>query len=318
VGRIGLGLVGALVLAAGGPAWGQVTLAYKFAPGADVVYRTGVDVDQTLTINGQAVPTRSKQTVRTRQAVGAKRADGSVPVTQTIESVKTELELPGGIALAVDSEDNAAPPANEPPQLKPIREAIRGLDGAAFTIVVGPDGKVAGIEGAEAAIKAEGVDPMVKESLQSRFDAAALKRDAAQEIERFPAILVNPGDTWEKTEVMDLGGGQSLTFRKQYKYEGTVQKEGKTFDRITSKDQSVTYAMAANPALPVSVNKSDLKVDSSDGELLFDREAGRPASAGGKVHITGTLELALGGQALPATLDLTLSSTTAIEAPGTK
>jgi hypothetical protein len=314
----GFGVVGALALVMGAPAWGQVTLSYKFAPGPDVVYRTGVEVDQTLTINGQAVPTKSKQTVRTRQAVGAKRADGSVPVAQTIESIQTELELPGGIQMALDSEVNAPAPADELPQLKPIRDSIRALDGATFTIVVGPDGKVAGIEGAEAAIKAENVDPMVKEALQSRFEAAALKRDAVQEIERFPAILVNPGDTWEKTEVMDLGSGQTLTFRKQYTYAGPVAKDGKTLDRVTAKDLAVTYAMAPNPALPVSVGKSDLKVDSSDGELLFDRENGRPVSAAGKVHITGSLEMTLGGQALPATLDLTMSSTTAIEPPAAK
>lgn len=312
------GCAALLALGLGGLAHGQVTLSYKFATGSDVVYRTDVDVDQTLTINGQAVPTKSKQVVRTRQTVGEARPDGSIPLLQTIESLKTELELPGGIQMSVDTEDNAPAPADELPQLRPIREAVRALDGATFTIVVGPDGKVSGIEGSETAIKAENLDPMIKESLQARFDASVLKRDAAQEIERFPTILVRPGETWEKTEVMDLGSGQTLTFRKQYEYAGTVEKDGKTLDRVTAKDLSVTYAMVPNPALPVTVDKSDLKIESSTGELLFDREKGQPVSSSGKVHITGTLDMTLNGQALPAALDLTMSMSTSQEEPAAK
>jgi len=70
--------------------------------------------------------------------------------------------------------------------------------------------------------------------------------------------------------------------------------------------------LAPNPALPLTVTKSDLKVDSSEGTLLFDREAGNVVKNDIKATISGSMTLSIGGQALPADLKLSLTRSTSV------
>ncbi len=105
--------------------------------------------------------------------------------------------------------------------------------------------------------------------------------------------------------MIDLGGGQTFTFDRKYEYRGTVDKNGKTFDKIVFEATGVTYAQAPNPSNPVTVDKSDLKIKSSEGTLLFDREAGRVVESSESTRITGSLTLSVNDMSLPADLDLT-------------
>jgi hypothetical protein len=296
----------------------QVKLQFKFPEKTEATYLETVRVDQTLSIMGMDVPTKSEQSVRSRQSAGEKRPDGSVPVTQTVEAVKMQLEAPG-VSMTVDSEDKGDPPAGELPQLKQIRDVIKALAGASYITVFDKDGKVAGIEGAERAIpKADGLEPDVAMELKKRFEAERLKRETVEQYGVFPDILLRQGEPWERSETMDLGGGQTLTFQKQYEYQGTVEKDGRTLDKIGVKASTVSYAMEPNPNQPVSVSKSDLKMESSDGAILFDREAGRIVESNLKLHIVGDMTLVVNGQDLPSKLDLTLESDSALQQDAAK
>lgn len=292
-----------------GTAQAQVKLQFKFPEKSSSSYVESTHIDQTLSVNGMDIPTKSDQAVRSRQNVGDQRPDGSVPVTQTIEAVKMSLELPGGISLNVDTETPGDPPAGELPQLRPIRDVIKALVGASYVMVFGKDGKVAGIEGAEQAIKSgEGLDANILASLKKRFDAERLKRDMSDAYEIFPDILLREGEPWNRSETMDLGNGQTLTFQKTYEYRGTAEKDGRTLDKISVKAGGVTYAMEPNPSQPIQVSASDLKMESSDGAILFDREAGQVVESNLKMHIVGDMTLVAGGQDLPAKLDLTIEN----------
>ena len=58
------------------------------------------------------------------------------------------------------------------------------------------------------------------------------------------------------------------------------------------------------------MTKSDLKVESSDGQLLFDREAGAMIERSDKTRIKGDMTLNVNGNDIPITLDLTLEAKT--------
>ena len=45
--------------------------------------------------------------------------------------------------------------------------------------------------------------------------------------------------------------------------------------------------MDPNSPSPLKVTKSDLKVESGDGTILFDRDGGKVVSTKGKIHIKG-------------------------------
>ena len=63
-----------------------------------------------------------------------------------------------------------------------------------------------------------------------------------------------------------------------------------------------------NAQTPLKVTKSDLKVESSDGTILFDREAGCVVEAKGKIQVKGDLTMMIQGMELPGTLDLNMET----------
>ena len=56
-----------------------------------------------------------------------------------------------------------------------------------------------------------------------------------QELRHLPDVLARPGESWERTEVFNVGVGQTLTFHKKYEYVGTEKLGDKTLDRITGR-----------------------------------------------------------------------------------
>ena len=135
-----------------------------------------------------------------------------------------------------------------------------------------------------------------------------LKREANQAREVLPDKPVNKGDRWQRTVVMDIGAGQSLTFETYYNYGGTVQKDGKTYDKIESFIGGVTYSLDPNSPIPLKLLKSDLKIDSSMGTILFDQEKGQVAESSSTTRITGPMTFSVNGQELPGKVDLTLET----------
>jgi hypothetical protein len=291
----------------------QVKLQFKFPENQEYRYEDKTVIDQVLTIMGMEVPTKVEQAIATRMNTGAKRPDGSVPAMMTIDTLNLAIEAPGA-SLTIDSEDQGEAPKDEPPQFKVVRDVIKAIGGASYTVVVDKDGKVAAIEGAERAVpKADALEPAVAEEIRKRFDPERLKKEMVEEFGIFPDILLRQGEPWERSETMDLGSGQSMTFQRTYEYQGTAEQDGRTLDKIGMKATAVTYAMEANEQ--VTVPKSDLKIESSEGTILFDRERGVIVRKQDKTRITGDMTLSIGGNDLPSKLDLTLDSTSELKPP---
>lgn len=283
----------------------QVKLEYKFPEGTKSTYKSTTKTHQILSIMGMDIETEAEESVVTSSAIGKRNADGTLPIAQKIESIRSQLSLPGGINVTFDTADPNAKIDN--PQVAFLGDVFKALVGVAYTIVLDAKDKPKFVEGTETFDnKLDALDPKAASVLRGRLSAEKIKKAYEQEIGNLPDVLARQGEPWEATEIIDLGFDQSLTLRKRFEYMGTVEKEGKTFDKINVRSLEVVYAMDPKSASPLKVTKSDLKVDSSDGTILFDREAGDKVESTLVTRIKGNMTLESAGKELPTTLDLTL------------
>jgi hypothetical protein len=290
----------------------QVKLEYKFSEGQKQSYKTKVKTSQVLTLMGQAIQTESTETIVSSTSVGKKRPDNTLPVEEKVESLNVELSLPGGMNITFDSKDPN--PKIDNPQLSFLIDLYKLVSHVSYTVVLDAQNKVKAVEGSEKILdKAEGLNDLVKQSLSSRLDAQRLKTQFEQSHGNLPEVLARKGEPWERSETSDLGGGQTLTFQKKYEYVGEEKKGSATYDKIDVKTTKVTYAMDPKSPSPLKVIKSELTIDSGDGTMLFDREAGRIVSSQGTTHIKGPMTFAAGGQEIPGELDLTIATSAELQ-----
>ncbi len=294
----------ALVCAIGPAARAQVKLEYKATEGAAHRIKVESKVDQVLTIAGTEVKTQSSDEAVVSSATGKRKDDGTLPIDVAIDSVKLTFGI-NGQEFAVDSADKD--PKVDFPGLDFLGPLIKALQGVKYTLVLDAKGNLKHIEGVEKNLeKANDLPEAAASALKGRLDVDRIKREFEQMHGTFPDGLVREGEPWERTESMDIGGDQTLTFKKKYEYKGTVTKDGKTLDKIDVKATEVTYKQDADTKSPAKVTKSDLKVDSGEGTLLFDRAAGNVVERREKFRITGDLTMKIMDNELPSKLDLTM------------
>lgn len=289
--RVGLSL---LFLAAWSvTASADVVLQRKFADGTKFKSREAVKVKQSLVLSGNDLGSESSTTVTTQNAYGQRNAEGELTVTAKIESIKSDLKLPGGVSVKFDSANPDAKSDN--PIAALVLDAMRKMVGATITFHL--DGKN----------RVQSVDGVPEGGLQSGPEE--VKEEFQRGIDLLPEKPLKPGDTWEQTVKQNLGQGQVFTFQRTFKYVGQVAqfptvKDSKQLDKITATDTSVTYSTGETGALKVT--KSELKVESSEHTYLFDREAGRIVNSKSKMHVKGPLGLSVANMDLSGDLDLAM------------
>ena len=286
----------------------QVKLEYKYPEGKALKYKTTSKTSQVLTLGGQEIETQSNQTVTVSSLVGKKRDDASIPVEQKIESLRVELSLPGGINVNYDSSDPNFKVDNE--QLAFLGEVFKLTGQITYTVVLDNQNKVKAIEGSEKLLeKAEKLSPPARDAIRSKVQADKLKMSFEQQLRQLPDILARPGESWERTEVLDVGSGQTLTFQKKYEYVGTEKIGDKTLDKITARTTKVELKQDPAVAADLKLVKSDVKVESSDSTILFDREEGHVFSSRGKIRIKGdSMTFSYKDMEIPGAVDLTIES----------
>jgi hypothetical protein len=316
--RAGVGVVaavgvGLLALGSSPSARAQVKLEYKFPEGKTLTYKSTVKANQVLTINGMEIPTEGEETVVSSQVIGKRAGDATLPIQHKVESHRNELSLPGGIQITYDSKDPDAKIDNE--QLKFLEDVFKLAGQVAYTVILDAKNKVKAVEGTEKLLeKVDKLDPKVRVTMRNELQADKLKAKFEQSHANLPDVLARPGESWERTETLGTGG-QEFTFRKKYEYAGTEKKGDKTLDKITAKVVEVKMEQQPNDESPLQVTKSDLKVDSSEGTILFDREAGRVVEARGKLRIKGSVTYKIMDQELPGELDITFQTSQELQ-PG--
>lgn len=284
----------------------RVRLEVKHSEKTCWSYQNTVKLHQIITFMDVDIETRSEEATTTGHAAGERRTDGSLPIVNSIDVVKACVELPGGLKVVFDSTEPEADKPEEPALLT-LWTLLRALSDVKYTLVLDRDGRISAAEGTESILdKAGDLDPATRDDMRARFTPERLTQAARQEFGRFPEVPVREGEPWERTEVMSISGGQTLTFTRRYEYLGTVEEGGRTLDKLRDRATAVLYDMEPNPASPAKVAKSDLAIDSSEGVILFDREAGRIVHRRDKTRIKGEMTLEIGNVEQPAKLDLTI------------
>ncbi len=316
VGALVVLAVGFGTLAAAPPARAQVKLEYKYPEGKTLKYKISTKLKQVLTLNGTEIPTDIDQSIVASQAIGKRAADSSLPIHEKIESLKMELSLIGGNQVTFDSTEGK--PRIDNPDLEFLGDVFKLASEAAYTIVLDGQNKVKAIEGAEKLQeKAEKLDPKVRDAIRSSMSAEKLKRQFEQSHSNLPDVLARPGEPWERTEDMQGGSGNDLVFKRKYEYVGTEKKGDRTLDRIKVTTIDAKLKEDVDSQAPAKITRSDLKVESSEGSILFDREAGRIVEERNKVHLKGTLTLSAGGQEIAGEMDVQMETGRELQ-PGAK
>lgn len=302
--RLFFPLLGVLLLnASAGHA--QILLKPKVQEGTKYVTDVSNLAAQTLTIAGMEVKTESDSAIRFTVDVSKRDEQGRISQRTTIESVRSNLMLPGG-NVTFDSKVNLA--KSEIDQYAFIVDALKAMVGASFTVVVDTDNQFVGVEGLADLVKPS-LPQTAQDILKAQFSEARLKKQHDQALAMFPDKPLKPGDAWDLTEDVDLGSGQILKVERRYEYVGTIERNGRTLDKISAPDKKiVSLDVDANSTVPFKFGKTDLQVAMSEGTILFDRQRGQAVDATRVMHIKGKLTLLIANMELPADLDLKIES----------
>jgi hypothetical protein len=261
------------------PALAEAPLHWKYKEGGKSETEVETKTHQLLTLGTVDVETKTEVFSVVRTSAGKRQSDGTLRVTQEVQTLQVQMELPGGMTLAFSSTDPDKKADNA--ELEPLLQVLRVTARAPKTLVLDKDNRIEKVE----------IDPKKVEGLDERFkglfDPETLKKAASQELAVLPGREVKKGDHWERTAELAVPGGQSLTFTTRYEYLGEVKKEGKTLDKIGFSATKVTLAMTGGGDSPVTIQDSELKIKDAKGHLLFDRAAGQVVEQQDRTHITG-------------------------------
>ena len=297
------GLIGGLAVCAATTASAQVMLSRKYVEGEVRVQSVDTATKQTLVINGANLENSSQQNMVLRAKVGKRNAEGELPIEFAVDSLQQTIKAPGIGEVSFDSvnPDKATD--------SPVTPLLKAAAQAKWVMTLDRANRVSSVRGMEKAF--ESLDEPQREALKGLWDAEFLKKQAQAELDRIPSTPLKSGETWEREETQRLEGGQSLTFVNRYTYAGETEQDGKKLHRFDVVATKVTLAIEGGPAALVRLVKSDLKPAKSSGMLLVEGESGWVAVEKLSTQIKGTLVLTIGGQELPAELDLTIDKSTA-------
>ena len=229
----------------------QVKLEQKYIEGQKLKYKSTSKTHQTLTLMGMEIETNEERSVVTSQATGKRRGDSTLPVERRVEIVlRVDVARHGGINVKYDTTDPNA--KIDDPNFAFLGNILKLAGEVVYTVVLDDHNKVKAIEGTEKLQeKAEKLGPPASDLLSKQFDSEKLKKSFEQESQIQPDVLARPGESWERTRTVEIGGGQTLSFRKKYEYKGTEKKGAKELDKITSKVLEVKYTTEPDSKLPL-------------------------------------------------------------------
>ena len=291
----GLAVALAIVLNGATSAVAQVTFELKFPEESKATVQSETVVDQTLTLGGQDIVTKSSTFARSTSSIGKRAEDGSLAVIDKVDVFQSELNI-NGTKVQFDSAnpDKKA----DVPQLEPVLDIYRAI--IKFPVTKTFDAKNKLI----AAKLPEGEFEKLGDLAKEQFDPEKLKKATEQVLAFLPDGPVKEGETWERSTESNLGSGQVMSFRTKYEYKGTVEQDGRKLDKIEGQAFEVSLAINGNPMLQLT--KSDLKIKESASTILFDRERGHVVSHVSKVRIDGPLTLTINGMERSGKVDLTM------------
>ena len=273
----------------------QVKLESKYHEGTKSVVHRDTASKQTLTLAGMDIDTKTSTFIVATTSVGKRAADGTLKIEEKIDTMQTEVSTPGGL-IQFDSANPDKKADNT--LLEPVLEIFRSVFRNPVTVEIDAKNKITAVK------LPDGEFEKLPDAAKGLLSPETLKKNVENVLQFLPDDPVKKGDTWERSSEQNLGSGQTMSYRTKYEYQGTVEKDGKTLDRITGKAFDVSFAINGNAMLQVT--KSDLKIIDSESTFLFDRERGAVVSTSSKVQIAGPLTLVINSMEFAGKVDLTI------------
>lgn len=301
------GLISAcLVLGLGSVCLGQVTLEQKFREGTSYTVETTAKIAQKLTIAGTEIDTSSDTKSTSKATVGTRDAEGRLRVQEKIESLQVTVNVMG-----MNYQFDSTNPDNKGGSpLEIFRDIHKAISGRIVSVVYDKSNRAVAVESDQDILG--GLAPELQALAKSQLDPTYLKNVANEERDQLTSDPVKKGDTWQRTRTVNFGGGQVMTFQTEYTYQGTVEKDGKTLDKVTGKTTSINFGLEDSP-LPFTLKSSDLKAAESETVVLFDRQRGGAIDSTSSIRVTGEMTFVANNMDLPAKLDLKMESATIVK-----
>jgi hypothetical protein len=317
--RAGMGLVTAVAVVCSVPIWpetaqAQVDLVYKFPEGKKLTYKTTSRVRQVLTFGGTNMESTKRETKVWSRSVGKHRGDSSLPIEEKVHTLRVEYSLPPRTKLTLDSSDSDIKIADR--QLASLGDVFKLESEITYTVVLDEQNRVKAVEGTEKLQeKAKKLDdPIAREEIHNEIGPDKIRLKFERALHNLPNVLARLGEPWERGEILDISG-TTFTIRKKYEYLGTEKKGDKALDKISCKVMEVKYDQDPDGKLPLKVTKSDLKIESSEGTILFDHDEGHVVSASEKVRIKGNMTFTGAGLDQSGGFDLNFDANTQLQPP---
>jgi len=294
-----------LLLSLSAPAYSQVKLERKIQEGTTYTASTQTQIEQKLTIAGMDTDTNVDTRAKSKATVGKRDGLGMLRVHEKVESLQVNMSAQGQQYTF----DSTNPDNKGDSALEFVRDIHKAIAGSVTTIVYDKNNRVHAVEKDENLFGA--LPEQAQQLVNGQIDPEQLKKTANEELDKLPTDPVEKGEKWVRTENANFGAGQLMTFQTEYTYQGTIQKDGRTLDKITSKITSVKFDLQDSP-LPLKLKGSELKAAESEGTMLFDRELGRFVESTSSTRITGDIAFTLNDMELPSKLDLKMKATATI------
>ena len=224
--------------------------------------------------------------------------EGNATAKITYDSVYFKQESPQA-SIEYDSK-------NPPEEIPPPALGFAALVGSSVTMVIGPDGTVKDIEGADEMLDSVmeklpdvGEKEVYRESLKEQFGDTALKNMMEQQMAIYPDKPVEIGESWSKKMIISSGVPMTIdnTWTLKSIEDGEVALDVKS--DISSNTDGEPIKMG-----PLEM-KYDITEGSQEGTIYLDEETGWVIGGENTQNITGNVTMSAQGQELeiPITME---------------
>lgn len=250
----------------GGSATAQQPIRWKFVPGNRFQLEINQQSESEITTPQGSQTTSVDQSTEVGLIVDSVGEGGAASVTQTIE----RIEFSGKGLIGGPTEYDSA--SETPPQ------GVAALRAPLFDALVGSPMKMELSSRGE--VRGLVLDPKLAETLKENpimgavLSEEGLRQMACQSAMQLPEARPEQGATWTSTVQTPIPGAGVQSIVTTYVYDGMRDVEGKKLDVFKTK--IVASIEPSDPPGELSINFTDQQ---SEGEVLFDSEAGRPVAS---------------------------------------
>jgi hypothetical protein len=264
-------------------------LVWKFKVGETNRYEMTQKMTLDMSVGGGAkIKSTVEQTLEFSWVVESIKDDGAAVLKQRIDRMKMAITGNDGQQVVIDSTSDK-PAEGQAALLAPL---LKELTSSAFTVTMTPRGEIVAVEVPESLVKTlQGIPGAAQ--MGDLATAEGFKKMVKQASFAIPEKL-EPGVEWtSKIETKNpVIGGQTIS--TTYKYEGPKEVDGKTLEAFSAVLE-ISYDAGGG------ATKIEIIGQESNGEILFNREAGRLESS--NIDQGMDLKFSVNGQEATQALD---------------